>query len=451
MEIHFLGATETVTGSKFLLRAGSKSILVDCGLYQGYKWLRERNWQPLPFDVRQLDAVVLTHAHIDHSGAIPLLYQQGYRGPVFCHHGTKALCDIMLRDSAHLQEEDARFYHRHKLTKHEKPKPLYDTAAAVHSLELFQPVEFRETVGVGDISFYLQPAGHILGAGSLVVETEGKRIGFSGDVGRLEDIMMYPPKPLPELDLLLMESTYGNRLHSDVDPWQQLADVVNSTASAGGVLVVPSFAVGRAQTLQHMLTTLIQDERIPPLPIFLDSPMAIDVSELYCHYKVLHRLDASQCRAMCARVTYCESVAQSKALDDIPYPHIIIAGSGMATGGRVLHHLKRLLPDYRTTVLFTGFQAGGTRGARMLGGVESVKIHGEYIPCKAKVALLDGLSGHADYLELTRWLQQSSLRRGTQIELVHGEPDAADALRLYLKDHTGFRVNVAQYRHIFRL
>lgn len=451
MNIVFLGGTETVTGSKFLVESGTTRVLVDCGLFQGYKWLRERNREAPLFDIDELDAVVLTHAHLDHSGYVPRLYHLGYRGPVYCHHATRDLCGILLPDSGHLQEEDARFYARHKLGKHAQPEPLYDRQTAERCLELFEPVAFRQTITVGDMHIHLQPAGHLLGAGSAIIEAEGKRIGISGDVGRPNDIYMYPPEPLPELDLLLLESTYGNRLHDTQDPWQQLEKIVNDTVNQGGVLLVPSFAVGRSQTLQYMLVTLMAEQRIPTLPIFLDSPMAINASDIYHRYADQHRLTDADCQRMTEGVTYTPKVEDSKALADIKYPHIIIAGSGMITGGRILHHMKRLLANHRTTLLLTGYQAGGTRGARMLAGEESIKIHGEYIPCKARLEMLEGLSGHADYQDLTRWLQSSALRKGTPIKLVHGEPDAADSFRLHLQDHTDFKVAVAQYRSVARL
>jgi len=451
MKITFLGGTETVTGSKYLLESGSSRILVDCGLFQGYKWLRERNWQPLPLDIHKLDAVVLTHAHLDHSGYIPVLYKQGFRRPVYTHHASKALCGILLPDSGHIQEEDARYLARHKLSKHETPQPLYDRATAEHSLELFEPVEFGETFTVGDITLNLQSAGHILGAGSLIIEAEGKRVGFSGDVGRPNDILMYPPDPLPELDLLLLESTYGNRRHEGSDPFEQLAEIVNATAKQGGILLVPSFAVGRAQTLQHILATLMQEGRIPHMPVYLDSPMAISVSDIYCRYSRLHRLSDDQCQHMCEVVKYTRSVEDSKALAEQRFPHVIIAGSGMATGGRILHHMKRLLRDHRTTVLFTGYQAGGTRGEKMLGGAESVKIHGEWIPNNARIEVINGLSGHADYVEIQRWLESSQLAKNTAIQLVHGESKALDAMCDHLRRTTRYRVEVAGYRKILTL
>ena len=445
MHIQFLGGTQTVTGSKYLLTTPKSRVLIDCGLYQGYKWLRERNWEELPFDVRSLDAVILTHAHLDHSGYIPVLYKLGYRGPVYCHYATQALCEILLKDSGHLQEEDARFYQKHQLGKHAQPEPLYDMETAIESCKLFHPVGFAQPFHIKDLKVTLQSAGHILGAASLIIESGGKTVGFSGDVGRPNDLMMYPPEPLPAVDLLLLESTYGNRRHPDTDPWEQLATIVNDTVKAGGALVIPSFAVGRAQALQYMLSKLMEEGHIPQLPVYLDSPMAIDASEIYNHFASLHRLDKNECRHLSKAMTYTKSVEASKALDSIHYPHIIIAGSGMVTGGRVLHHLKRLLPDRRTTVLLTGFQAGGTRGANMLNGAETIKIHGEYIACNAHLAVLDGLSGHGDYQELIDWLKRSNMATGTQVYLVHGEPDSADTFRKHLQEQTTFNVKIAEY------
>lgn len=451
MKIVFLGGAETVTGSKFLLESGDTRVLIDCGLFQGYKWLRKRNWQSLPLDIKQLDAVVLTHAHLDHSGYVPRLYQQGYRGPVYTHRASRALCSILLPDSGHIQEEDARFFARHKLSKHEKPEPLYDRQTAERCLELFESVDFGEVFTIGDMRFRLQPSGHILGAASIIVDAEGKRLGFSGDVGRMDDVLMYPPQPLPELDLLLLECTYGDRRHAEVDVWEQLARIVTDTVNRGGVLMLPSFAVGRAQAMQHLLAKLMDEGRIPKVPVFLDSPMAIDVSAIYHQYADQHRLTDEDCARMMQVVKYTHSVEESKALADINYPHIIIAGSGMMTGGRILHHMKRLMPNHRNTLLLTGYQAGGTRGAHLRAGAESVKIHGAYIPCKAQIAALDGLSGHADYRELHTWLKTSALAPKTPIQLIHGEPDAADAMRLYLQEHSGYEVEVAEYRSILNV
>lgn len=451
MRLTFLGGTETVTGSKFLLETDDQRVLVDCGLFQGYKWLRERNWQPLPLDIKSLDAVILTHAHLDHSGYLPVLYKNGYRGPVFTHPATVDLCRCLLVDSGHLQEEDARFYGRHKLGRHTPPRPLYDARTAEECMSIFQPVGFDEQVEVGDLEFHLQPAGHILGAASIILRSGDRRVGISGDVGRPDDILMHPPRPLPELDLLLLESTYGDRRHEQTDPFEQLADVVRSTAARGGVLLIPSFTVGRAQLLLHMLDRLMEESGIPEMPIYLDSPMAIDVSEIYRRHVDQHRLTEAQCERMFRRVNFTREVEESRALEGIRFPHIIIAGSGMATGGRILHHFKRLLPDPKTAVLFAGYQAGGTRGAKMVAGAESVRIHGDWIPVRAQVSDLHGLSAHADHVQIGAWLQRSGIDRRTAVHLVHGEPEALEAQRDYLIHEKGLRVHVGDYHGILTL
>lgn len=451
MRLTFLGGTETVTGSKYLLETETTRVLVDCGLYQGYKWLRRRNWQPLPLAIQDVDAIVLTHAHLDHSGFIPVLYKQGFRGKVYTHAATASLCGLLWPDSGKIQEEDAKFYSKHKLSRHEQPEPLYDEATAQAALKLLQPVEFDQSFHIGDLHFTLQAAGHVLGAASVIAQHNDYRIGFSGDVGRPNDILMRPPQPLPAVDLLLLEATYGDRRHPPEDAWQQLADVVNEAARDGGVLLIPSFAVGRAQLLQHMLVTLMAEKRIPRLAIYLDSPMAISASAIYQRYHQYHRLSHDQCEQAFQQVIYTRSIEESKALASERGPHIIIAGSGMATGGRILHHFKHWLGDHRTTVLFSGHQAGGTRGAKMEQGVETIKVHGQWFPVKAKIRRLDGLSGHADYLELADWLAAAKLSARTQIYLVHGEPDALEAMADYLKQTTNFDVNIGDYRGVLQL
>ncbi|RWU11531.1 MBL fold metallo-hydrolase [Pseudidiomarina gelatinasegens] len=451
MHLTFLGGSETVTGSKYLLETDTTRVLIDCGLFQGYKWLRRRNWQPLPMGIQDVDAVVLTHAHLDHSGFIPVLYRHGYRGPVFTHHATARLCGLLWPDSGRIQEEDAKFYYRHKLSRHENPEALYDEATAVAALKLIQPVDFNKQFTIGDITFYLNPVGHILGAASVIAEHKGKRIGFSGDIGRPHDILMKPPAPLPAVDVLLLESTYGDRRHVEDDPWEQLADVVNETAAGGGVLLIPSFAVGRAQLLQHMLVTLMAERKVPRMPIFLDSPMAIKASDIYGDYHEFHRLSDAQCQAAEKAVIYTSHVEDSKAIAKQTGPHIIIAGSGMATGGRILHHFKHWLGDHRATVLFSGHQAGGTRGAKMEQGVEHIKVHGEWLPVKARIRRLDGLSGHADYKEIGDWLASSKLPPDLQVHLVHGEPDALEAMSDYLKQTTSYDVNIAAYMGVLHL
>ena len=451
MNITFLGGTGTVTGSKYLVETSASKVLIDCGLYQGYKWLRARNREPLPLDLQKLDAIMLTHAHLDHSGFIPALYKQGFRGPVYAHPATISLCSIILVDSGHIQEDDAKFYGKHKISRHKNPEPLYDKATAQACLSLFQPVDFDETFTIGDIEVTLQSVGHILGAASIILQADGKRVGFSGDVGRSNDSIMLPPKTLPPLDLLMLESTYGNRLHDKESSLDQLAKVVNAMAKKGGVLLIPSFAVGRTESILHMLATLIKADSIPKLPIYLDSPMAINVFDIYQQHCDLNRLSKEQCYDMCHVASFTKTVDESKALAELTLPHIIIAGSGMATGGRILHHMKRLLGDYRTTILFTGYLSGGTRGAKMIAGQNTVKIHGKWWPVKAEVEVLHGLSGHSDYQEITQWLQSSQLKAKTKIRLVHGEPEASEAMRDHLKQNTQFDVEVASYHDILRL
>ncbi|RTE87058.1 MULTISPECIES: MBL fold metallo-hydrolase RNA specificity domain-containing protein [Gammaproteobacteria] len=451
MRIVFLGGAETVTGSKYLLETESTRVLVDCGMFQGYKWLRKRNWQPLPLGIENVDAIVLTHAHLDHSGFIPVLYKHGFRGRVFTHPATAALCGVLWPDSGKIQEEDAKFYKKHRLSKHENPEPLYDAATAKQALKLLEPVDFKEQFQVGDIHFTLSPVGHILGAASIVAEHGGKKIGFSGDVGRFDDIMMYPPEPLPELDTLLLESTYGDRLHDKNDPFEVLEEVVKSTMQRGGVLLIPSFAVGRAQVLQHMLVSLMEEGRIPRVPVYLDSPMAIDVSGIYHQFHQHHKLSSSDCSRASQFVQYTHSVKESQSIAEQQGPHIIIAGSGMATGGRILHHFKHWLADHRCTVLFSGHQAGGTRGAKMLQGMDSIKVHGEWVPMKAEVRELGGLSGHADYQELLRFLKQSQFPKSCKIQLVHGEADTLETFRDFLSQETQYDVDIPGYMSILHL
>ncbi|MCO4320504.1 MBL fold metallo-hydrolase [Aliidiomarina quisquiliarum] len=451
MKVVFLGGTETVTGSKYLVETATTRVLVDCGLFQGYKWLRRRNWQPLPLGIQDVDAVLLTHAHLDHSGFIPVLYRHGFRGPVYTHPATAALCSILWPDSGKIQEEDAKYYAKYKLSRHEEPQALYDARIATEALELLKPVEFHKTFKVGDLTVEFHPVGHILGAASIIIDDGNHRVCFSGDVGRFNDILMHDPEPLPNVDTLLLESTYGDRLHTTEDPFEQLEEVVNETMKSGGVLLIPSFSVGRAQVLQHMLVKLMDSKRIPRVPMFLDSPMAINVSDIYSEFHHYHKLTAAECARSQQLIQYTHSVDDSKAIAEQIGPHIIIAGSGMATGGRILHHFKHWLSDHRTTVLFTGHQAGGTRGAKMQQGVSAIKVHGEWLPLKAQVRVLDGLSGHADYKDLHSWLAKSKLSPNTNIQLVHGEPNALEALRDYLLQHTSFDVDIPAYMSILHL
>lgn len=445
MKLTFLGAAETVTGSRFLLQSGNEKILIDCGLFQGLKKLRQRNWAKFPVNPASIDAIVLTHAHIDHSGYIPVLYKNGFRGKIFCTDATLDLCRILLPDSGHLHEEEARFLNKHGISKHKPALPLYTQQEAHDSLRLFETVPYGEKfTPVNKINIHFTPAGHILGSACVHCSDGKRKIIFSGDVGRPLDPVMYPPIHLNETDYLVIESTYGDRLHTKIDPKKILARTISGTAKKGGVILIPSFAVGRAQTVLHLITELVKEGQIPRMPLFLDSPMAIDSTELFCRYQEQHRLSESACRAMCDLVTYTRTVEESKAIASQHNPKIIISASGMLTGGRILHHLKKYLGDRRNTVIFVGYQAAGTRGAEMLAGAESIKIHGEYISSRAKTVFIDGLSCHADYREMTDWL--SSIKQPPRrIFLVHGEPQSQDAFRLHLKDRLGWKSSIPEH------
>lgn len=446
MEITFLGATGTVTGSKYLVTTASRRILVDCGLFQGLKQLRLRNREPLAVDPASIDAVVLTHAHLDHSGYLPLLVREGFRGPVYSTPATRDLCGILLPDSGHLQEEEAEYANRRGYSKHRPALPLYTQEDAEISLGSFEAVPFGQELDLGaGLSATFLPAGHILGAAMISLRGGGTSVLFSGDLGRPVDPLLPPPALVREADYLLVESTYGDRRHEPVDPLDQLGDAIRRTSERGGVLLIPAFAVGRTQTLLYLLHRLKQERRIPDLPIFVDSPMAASAIRIFREHPEEHGLTAAECEAVCAVARATESVEESKEIDRMRYPRIIISASGMATGGRVLHHLKALASDARNTVLFTGHQAVGTRGAAIIGGAKAIKIHGHYVPVHAEVGVLDNLSAHADAVEILDWLHHFE-KPPRETFIVHGEPAAADALRLRVEESLGWTVRVPEYR-----
>lgn len=438
MKLTFLGAAGTVTGSKTLVSAGKKHILVDCGLFQGFKNLRLLNWTDFPFDVQQIDAVILTHAHLDHSGALPLLVKQGYRGPIYATASTIDLCGIMLLDSAKLQEEEAAFANKHKTSGHQPALPLYGTNDAKKTLKLFKTLTVQHVLKVAEgISVRLLPAGHILGACSAEITADGQTVLFSGDLGRPDDKIMRPPAPIEKPDYIVVESTYGDRNHEKTDPQERFAEIVNRTVARGGIVVVPSFAVGRAQELLLAIYKMKQRRLIPDLPVYLNSPMAIDMTEIYMRHCSEHRLKQDDCAGMANVAKMVRTVEESRQLDSIRFPSIIISASGMATGGRVLHHIKALAPDHRNTILFAGFQAGGTRGARMVAGEKSIRIYGEEVPINAEVASLEGMSAHADAGQIIDWLKTAQTApKG--VFLTHGEPIPADTLRQRIKHELGW-------------
>lgn len=451
MLLSFLGAAGTVTGSKYMLHVDNRNILVDSGLFQGLKNLRQRNWEEPPFDIKSIDAIVLTHAHIDHTGYLPVLMKKGYTGPIYCTEATADLCGIMLPDSGHLQEEEARYIGKKGVGRHDPVLPLYTREDAEQTLKLLKPLPFDTDFDLGGgLSFRYSRAGHILGAAWVAFMQNGFRVVFSGDVGRLNDPVMLPPVPIPHADVLICESTYGNRLHPTEDPSDVLEAVIKRTVARGGTLVIPAFAVGRTQSLLHLISELKKASRIPNVPAYLNSPMGIDATEIYTSHAGEHRLDRKACKEMFTVAEFIRSEEASRALNTNEGPAIILAGSGMATGGRVVHHLRTLLPDPRNTVLLAGFQAPGTRGEALEHHVDEVKIFGDYVPVRAEVVELDSMSAHADYMELITWLKGIKLKP-KRVFLTHGEPTAADGFRKHLERHLGWHAEIPEYRDVARL
>lgn len=446
MQLQFLGATGTVTGSKYLLTSGGSRILIDCGLFQGFKQLRLRNWSPLPVAPAGIDAVVLTHAHLDHSGYLPLLVKNGFRGKIFCSAATFELCKILLPDSGHLLEEEANYANRHGFSKHSPALPLYSEADALRALTCFAPVKFGvHFTMAGSLGGTMALAGHILGAAIVTIDDGAKTITFSGDLGRLHDPIMVAPATIAQCDYLVVESTYGDRRHDPADPLILLGTTIRETARRGGVTIIPSFAVGRAQSLLYYIAALKRQGEIPSvMPVYLNSPMAVDATALYEKHLHEHRLSRQECETLRRAARIVNSVEESIALNQRRGPMLIVAASGMATGGRVLHHLKAFAADPRNTVLFSGFQAGGTRGAAMIAGADAIKIHGEYVPVRAQVVQIDNLSAHADADEILTWLRHFDVPP-TCTFIVHGEPAAADGLRKRIEGELRWSCRVPDY------
>ncbi len=442
MKLTSYGAADGVTGSKHLIEFAGTRILLDCGLFQGLKLHRERNWQPIPFDLAGVDAVVLSHAHLDHSGFLPVLVKRGYRGPVYASTATRDLGDVLLRDSARLQEEDARRTNRYGLSKHGTALPLYTGADAVRAVQRITPLAAGRSVKVGSVEISLTPVGHLLGANALTLAAGRERIVYSGDLGRQHDLLLPPPERIARADVLLIEATYGNRVHPKDDPQAALGDIIRRTVQRGGSVLLPSFAVGRAQALLLVLQRLKRAGDIPPsLPIFLDSPMAIAATEVTLRHRKLLAVPRREIDTLTDGVRFIETAAQSQRLTRSRYPAVIISASGMATGGRVLHHLQAMAPNEHHHIVFPGFQVAGTRGARLVAGEREVKIFGEMVPVRAEVSHLEGFSGHADADELMQWLRGFE-RAPRHTFVVHGDPDATDALRFRIGNELGWRASV---------
>lgn len=451
MKITFLGATETVTGSKYLVQYDKKNILIDCGLFQGYKELRLRNWANLPIDPKTIDLVIITHAHIDHSGYLPLLSKNGYKGPIYTSRGTKDLCAIMLPDSGHIQEEDAYQANKYGYSKHKEALPLYTEDDAEKVMHQFVALPFEQTQVIDNhCEFTFYPAGHILGASIIELKIKGKRIVFSGDLGRSNDPIMVAPYTLEKADYIVIESTYGNRLHGSVDPAEELKKIIIDTARHSGSIIIPAFTVGRAQSILYYIHQLKLKHAIPDLPVFVDSPMATKVTKLLDHYVGEHWLSKKECREVSQTATYVSTVEDSKKLDSYRMPMIIISASGMATGGRVLHHLKAFAPEPRNTILFTGFQAGGTRGARMINGEKEIKIHGQMVPVNAHVANLSNVSAHADYQDLLDWLSHFKQKPKT-VFITHGEQGSSASLKEKIENAYHWHCSIPKYMQTIEL
>ncbi len=448
--LQFLGAAGTVTGSKFLVRDGDVQVLLDCGLFQGLKALRQRNWQPFPFAPKDLTAVVLSHAHVDHSGALPRLVKQGFHGPIYCTSGTADLLDVMLLDSARLQEEEASYANRHGYSKHQPALSLYTTSDAERTLRLVAPrARDASFVVRHGVSAVFRQAGHILGAATveLRLAKSRERIVFSGDLGRWKRPILHDPELVAHADVVLIEATYGDRVHP-ADALGELARVVRETAERGGVLLVPAFAVGRCQELLWALRQLEDERRIPVLPVYVDSPMAVNVTEIYVRHPEEHDLDmqlltdARRSPFSSHRVELVRKIEESRALNEKEGPMVVIAGSGMATGGRILHHLHRRLPDERNTVLLCGFQAEGTRGRALQEGAQTVRLHGEDVVVRARVESLDGFSAHADRQDLLRWLRGFA-KPPRLLYVVHAEEPAARSFAELVRAELGWEARIA--------
>lgn len=451
--LRFLGAAGTVTGSRFLLEVKGHKYLVDCGLFQGGRSERALNWEAFPIPPESIDAVLLTHAHIDHVGYLPRLVQQGFRGAVYATEASQALLRIVLPDSAHLQEQDAAYANKRGYGRYKPALPLYTAADAEQTLKLIQGIPFDHPLELNGVTATWRPAGHILGSATLDVEItnggDSRHVVFSGDLGRYESEVMRPPTSVSGADVLLIESTYGDRLHSDELIQDILAEALDYVVEREGVLLVPAFAVGRTQEVLYHIRQLQETRRVADLPVFIDSPMAVDTSHIYCRFGDDHNLDVNllmdgrECPLRCRDTRFVRDVEESKLLNTRPGPAVIISASGMCNGGRILHHLKWRLPDKRNAVLFVGYQAAGTRGRSLLEGAKRIRIHGEEFPVRARFFQARALSAHADRNELLRWLSGFS-RPPCRTFVVHGEPKSSQALLEHI--HRRFEWEVAAPR-----
>lgn len=460
-KLTFYGAIGTTTGSRFLLKLRGRNILIDCGMFQGPKANRLKNWDEFPEQPSEIDRILLSHAHIDHTGYLPRLCKEGFSGPIHCTDATHDLCEILLKDSAQIQEEDAYWANKKGYSRHKPAQPLYTVKDAEKSLSFFKPLHYGEGFFTEDsVRFKFKDAGHILGSALIDIKTgdnkPSRKILFSGDIGRPDKQLLRDPVQVFDVDYLILESTYGDRLHDEVSAVDELARVINESAERGGVLVIPSFAVGRTQALLYLIRGLEEQGRIPSLPVFVDSPMAIDATDIF--RKRISDFDITS-RVLTLKgveifrprqLRLCETREQSKAINDRRNHAIIISSSGMVTGGRILHHMVQRLPQPENTILFIGYQASGTRGRTILEGQPSVKIHGRQIPVNARVEKISGFSGHADYNEILAWLMGFN-RPPEKIFIVHGEPEASTSLAEKIRDTLGWEVVVPEFGQSFEI
>lgn len=444
MNIQFLGATGTVTGSKYLLESENARILVDCGLFQGLKELRLRNWDKLPLDPASLDAVVLTHAHLDHCGYFPLLVKQGFQGKLYCTSATRDLAGIILLDSGRLQEEEADFQNRHKISKHHPALPLYTEEDAKLCLERFHTVAFETDFSIKDLTCNFRPAGHILGAASLFAKDNRTSILFSGDLGRPDDLIMKAPLHPVKAGYFVIESTYGDRLHGALDPVQELGRVLQRGLGRGGVVLIPAFSVGRTQHLLYAIHQLFDSGQLQQVPVYLNSPMSISAMDIYNNHPDDHRLSAEEAKDLFKVATYVRDVQASKELNTRKGPMIIVSASGMLTGGRILHHVQAFAGDAQNMIILAGFQAAGTRGAALAAGAREVKIFGEMMSINAEVVQLESFSAHADQDEILRWLRTAE-NKPQKVFITHGEAGASEALATKISEKLRWEVAVPQY------
>ena len=451
VKVHFLGASGTVTGSKYYLETPGLNIMVDCGMFQGLKELRELNWQPLPIDPAKIDVVLLTHGHLDHTGYLPRLVKEGFKGQIIGTAPTLAITGIILRDSGKIHEEDAKRANKDGYSKHTPALPFYTVEEAEKAIDLFRPETKDNWIALsGNCKFRFRYNAHIIGATFIELDLFGKIFVFSGDIGRKEDMLLSAPERPKWADYLFLESTYGNKLHPTEDVEEVLVSLIKKAIQEKGNLIIPSFAVERLQSLMYLLWILYKKNRIPNIPIFIDSPMGNNVLSVFERFPDWHKLPMREYHAMCEHFTIISSYADTwKAIDD-PRSKVVIAGSGMVTGGRVLTYLQQLIDLASTTVLLVGFQAEGTRGRQLLEGAHEIKISGKYFPVKASIQHLDSLSAHADQKELLDWLSEIK-NVPEKIFLVHGEPLVLDAFRVKLKDSFGWQVHVPHLNEIIEI